>query len=270
MPESSRRTDAPLSRALALANRALAHAPAGIATDIDGTLSPIVDDPDAAVMAEGAVAALSALAARLAVVVAVTGRSAVDGRRLLGTDAILVAGNHGVEWLEPGSVGGAPAAGDVGARLDLALAAVPRLEGISVEHKGLSATIHYRAAAAPRAARAAVLAAVLAAVRGASPGIDVREGRMSVELRPAGQGDKGTAIRSLVDRLGLRGLVVLGDDLTDLDMFGAASSLRAAGRIRAAVIGVGGGGEVPHAVESAADVVLRGPDEVVELLRALA
>lgn len=264
MPESSRRTDAPLSRALTLARDVLADAPAGIATDIDGTLSPIVDDPDAAALAPGAAAALAGLARRVAVVAAVTGRAAADARRILGTDAVLVAGNHGVEWLEPG-LAGSSVATDIRVRLDEALAAVPSLDGMRVEDKGLSATIHYRAAADPAHARAMLLDAL-----GALGGVDVREGRMSVELRLAGIGDKGAAVRSLVERFGLRGLVVLGDDVTDLDMFAAAASLRDAGRLRAAIIGVGGGGEVPASVAEAADIVLRDPDEIVRLLTALA
>ena len=45
MAESSRRTDDPLTRALSLATAALAEAPAGLLTDFDGTLSPIVARP---------------------------------------------------------------------------------------------------------------------------------------------------------------------------------------------------------------------------------
>jgi trehalose 6-phosphate phosphatase len=93
---------------------------------------------------------------------------------------------------------------------------------------------------------------------------------MSVELRPRDAGDKGSAVTAVVERYALRGLVVLGDDLTDLDMFRAAIALRDAGRLRAAVIAVGGDGEVPAQVAEAADALVRGPDEVVRLLSALA
>ncbi len=48
------------------------------------------------------------------------------------------------------------------------------------------------------------------------------------------QGDRSPAV---VERFGLRGLLVLGDDVTDLDMFRAAAALRAAGRLRAAILG---------------------------------
>ncbi|MCC6618337.1 MAG: trehalose-phosphatase [Chloroflexi bacterium] len=269
MRESNRRTDATLSRALSLAREALAADPAGIATDIDGTLSPIVDDPGAARLADGASDALAALVPRMAVVAAVTGRAAADGRRMLGVDRVLVAGNHGTEWLEPGESVPirVPGAGDVPARLGRMLAGLPPLAGVEAEHKGLSATIHYRAAADPAAARGALLAALAAA---GSEGIWVREGRMSIELRPAGLGDKGSAVRAIVAHYRLRGLLVLGDDATDLDMFDAVAALRASGGLRAAIIAVAGGEEVKPEVASAADIVLPGPDRLVGLLRGLA
>ena len=47
----------------------------------------------------------------------------------------------------------------------------------------------------------------------------------------AGAADKGTAVAQLITRHGLRGLVVLGDDVTDLDMFRAAGEARARGEL---------------------------------------
>ncbi len=144
---------------------------------------------------------------------------------------------------------------------------MPTAPGVVVERKGLSATIHYRNAADPSGARAAIVRAL----RGAPKhGIEVREGRMSVELRPLGLGDKGAAARAIVERHGLRGVVVMGDDLTDLDMFSAVAELRAAGRVRAAIIAVGAGdGEAPAKVRDAADVTLRDPAEAALLLASL-
>ena len=52
----------------------------------------------------------------------------------------------------------------------------------------------------------------------------------------------------------------MGDDTTDLDMFAAVASLRAAGRLRAAIVAVGGPDhEVTPEVTAAADVVLDYP-----------
>ncbi len=254
--------------ALALARTALAAVPAGLLTDLDGTLAPIVRDPAAARALPGAADALAELAASGTVVGVVTGRAAMDARRILGRDDIWVIGNHGLEWLEPGAGSPDPAPGVAGmaATIDRALAAVTPEPGVGVEHKGLSATIHFRNAADPAAAAARVREALAAA---AVPGVEVRAGRMSLELRLAGAGDKGTAVDALARRYRLRGLVVIGDDVTDLDMFRAAHRLRDEGGLVAAVLAVGGAGEVPSEVAAAADAVLTDPPAVVTLLRTL-
>lgn len=261
----------PSPDALACLRAALDAAPAGLITDYDGTLAPIVRDPAQARPAAGVPALLRRLAARLALVAIVTGRAALDARRLAGADELLVVGNHGLEWLAPSAVASAPApeldvvrAAMAAALRRLGALAIP---GVTLEAKGISATAHYRAAADPAAARTRVLAA-LAEHPDAS--IDVREGRMSVELRPIAAGDKGTALLRIVKRHALRGLVVLGDDVTDLDMFRAADVLRERGGIRACIVAVGalGGapGEAPPEVAAAADIVVADPDALVALL----
>jgi trehalose 6-phosphate phosphatase len=268
-PESSRQPEPSLGRARVLAREALSATPAGVLTDFDGTLSPIVSDPAAARLVGGAAGSLARLAERLAVVAVVTGRAPADARRMTGVDGLLVAGNHGTEWLEPGADAPAPSPefGEVRASIDALLARVPALSGVTIEDKGLSATVHYRTATDPEAARDTVLAAL----GDGADGIELRPGRMSIELRPVGLGDKGSATRAIVDRFGLRGAVVMGDDVTDLDMFAAVAQLRTSGRIRAAIIGVGGTDrEVPPEVTAAADVVLASPAEAAALLEALA
>lgn len=271
MAESSRHTGDPLSRALALAVVALAEAPAGLLTDFDGTLSRIVPDPASSRLVDGAALTLETLARRLAVVAIVTGRAPLDARRMTGVPGLLVAGNHGTEWLEPGADAPIPTpeATRVRAALAAVLARVPPLPGVIIEEKGLSATIHYRNAPDPAATRRAVAAALPDLGPGA--GLELRPGRMSLELRPIGLGDKGAATRTIIERFGLRGAVVMGDDVTDLDMFAAVAEQRDAGKLRGAIIAVGDErGETPAAVERAADVVLRDPAEAAALLAAIA
>jgi trehalose 6-phosphate phosphatase len=267
--ESSRHTDRSLERALALATEALGASPAGLLTDFDGTLSPIVADPGAARLVAGASGPLQALAGRLAVVAVVTGRAPLDARRMTGVPDLLVAGNHGTEWLEPGAVApiSSVEASRIGSLVSEVADRVPALEGVTVERKGLSATVHYRNAPDAVEAREAVLDAI-----GRLPhGLELRDGRMSVELRPVGLGDKGAATREIIERFGLHGVVVMGDDVTDLDMFAAVDQARAAGRLRGAIIAIGGQGtEVPRAVADAADVVLSGVDDAGSLLARLA
>jgi trehalose 6-phosphate phosphatase len=268
--ESSLESDASRLRALALARRAIEQRPAGLLTDFDGTLAPIVRDPFAAQLVDGADGALATLARRLAVVAIITGRAPLDARRLFGVAGVLIAGNHGTEWLEPDADAPtlAPEAGSVRARLDAVLARLPRLTGVVVEHKGLSASVHYRNAPDPDLALRRILD-VLGDV--GEYGLEARGGRKIVELLPIGLGNKGSAVRAIVERFGLRGVVVMGDDLTDLDMFRAVAELRDEGRVRGAIIGVGAAdGEVSEAVARAADVTLDDPSDVAAFLSGLA
>ncbi|HEX6655885.1 MAG TPA: trehalose-phosphatase [Candidatus Limnocylindria bacterium] len=258
-----------LQQAAALARGALGHAPAGLLTDLDGTLAPIVCDPYAARPLPAAVEALHALRSRLAVAAVITGRAAQDARRMLGGDELLVIGNHGVEWLEPGERTPVPRH-----ELSWAPAAVHQLvagldlgSDVWVEDKGVSATLHFRNAPDPEATRARLSAALdgLSDTR-----LVVRPGRKSLEIRPAAAGDKGTALQAVISRYGLRGVLVLGDDVTDLDMFRVAAEARAAGRAEAAIFAVAGAGEVPPAIAAAADLVLPDPAAAAELLSWLA
>lgn len=269
MSESSRETAAALTRALGLAREVIDHAPAGLLTDFDGTLSPIVSDPAAAGLVDGAAGPLEALAERLAVVAVVTGRAPLDARRMTGVPGLLIAGNHGTEWLEPDADEPIASPGAAGMRdgLETLLARVPELPGVQVEDKGSNASVHYRNAADPSAARSAILDALGATEE---HGFRVNDGRMIVEVRPIGLGDKGSATRAIIERFGLRGVVVMGDDVTDLDMFAVVHELRENGSLRALIVGVGGADhDVPEAVVAAADVVLVDPAEAAALLDGL-
>jgi trehalose 6-phosphate phosphatase len=258
-----------MADAFALARAALFHAPAGLVTDLDGTLAPIVSDPHAARPLPAALEALLALRSRLAVVAVVTGRAAHDARRMVGGDELLVIGNHGVEWLEPGQDGSEPR-GDLGwapAAVRGVLDGLEMGDDVWVEDKTLSATLHFRNAPDPEVTRARLRDAL----GDLSPrGLLVKPGRMSLEIRPAAAGEKGTALQALITRYNLRGLVVLGDDVTDLDMFRVAAEARVARRLEGAILAVGGAGEVPAAVSAAADAVLPDPAAAADLLSSLA
>jgi trehalose-phosphatase len=251
---------------LALARLALAPRPAALVTDLDGTLSPIVSDPAAARPADGAVEALGAVQAAGIEIVIMTGRSAATARALIGTDRFLIVANHGAEWLGAGAEA-VPATADRPVSVERAIGLVRTGDGIEIEWKAPTATIHFRNAPDPERARRQVTEQLAAADPSA---VELHPGRMSLEVRPAGAPNKGEALRELVARRGLRGLVVIGDDVTDLDMFRAAAELRADGTLEgAAILAVAGGGEVPPEVTVAADATLASPADVVALLAAL-
>ncbi|MEO6060271.1 MAG: trehalose-phosphatase [Candidatus Limnocylindria bacterium] len=256
-------------RHIQLAREVLLSAPAGLVTDLDGTLSRIVDEPASAQPIRGVPELLRVLAHRLAVVAVVTGRSAADARRILGPVGrqLLIVGSHGLEWLAPGSdVPQVPArAEELRADIRAALEAVPPTDGVVIDDKGLSATVHYRAAPDPEAARQRLLAAL----RILPPGLELREGRRTVELRLAGMGDKGSAVARIAQEHALRGLLVTGDDVTDIDMFQAADALRAQG-LSTLTLAVAGGVEVSRAVSDAADVTVASPEALIQVLQGVA
>jgi trehalose 6-phosphate phosphatase len=248
--------------------------PAGLLTDIDGTISEIAATPDEAVVVQPARDALFRLNRQLALVGVVTGRSAASGEALVKVPGLAYVGNHGLERTRGGSVWRNPHAVDGEDAVRTALIEIGELareaglaDGVVVEDKRLSGSVHYRLTPDPEAARDVLLPAALAAA--ARHGLRVTEGRLVIELRPLVQVNKGTATSELVDENGLRGLVFLGDDLTDVDAFLAVRRLRDAGRIQGVVVGVLAEETLP-AVLDASDVTVPNVGACVALLCALA
>jgi trehalose 6-phosphate phosphatase len=241
--------------------------------DVDGTLAPIVDDPESAAVPEEVRRALRALASRYALVGCVSGRRAIEARRLVGVDELVYAGNHGLELLapcaeepivDPATAERALIAGEFmgtlhGVSLDRA--------GLRLEDKGPIQALHWRGAADPEAAERRA-GEVAAAAREA--GLEPHWGRKVLEIRPASGIDKGTAVERLLSTHPLERALFAGDDRTDLDAFRALRSLVAAGRlVAAACIGIASA-EAPSELSREADAVVGGTEAFLEVLRALA
>ena len=219
--------------------KVLRHGPTGLFVDIDGTLTPIASTPSGVSIAPGVQRTLERLSHRMAVV-ALTGRSVADARRILGLDTIIYAGNHGLEWWEHGTAFVVPEAMPYMQRMgELAKAADRRfadLPGILVEKKGPTISLHYRQTADPPAAREAILQFLTHDSQG--QGMVRREGKMVVEVRPPVNSHKGTALMSVVERLALRSALVFGDDVTDVDAFEAVRKLRRETALRGITVAV--------------------------------
>ncbi|MEW2292146.1 trehalose-phosphatase [Streptomyces sp. NPDC006743] len=246
-----------------------------IALDFDGTLAPIVPDPDQARAHPGAVPALAALAPKVAAVVVVTGRPAGVAVRhggfagVPGLDHLVVLGHYGAErWdAATGTVTApAPHPGVAAVRAELPgfLDRIGAWQGTWIEEKGRSLAVHTRRAEDPQAAFDA-LREPLAGLA-ARHGLIVEPGRMVLELRPPGM-DKGVALLDLVRGLGAGCVLYAGDDLGDLPAFTALDKLRSDGL--PGVLVCSGSTEVTELSERA-DLVVPGPAGVVELLGALA
>lgn len=238
-----------------------------LATDFDGTLAPLVPDPEDSRPVAGAIDALTALAARGAQIAVITGRDAETVVRLGGLDAIpgvLVAGLYGLEtWtagrLETPDV--PPAIEQLRDRLP-AIVAAGADPDVWVEDKRLSLVVHARKAADPDAALAPLREPVLALAD--ELGLEAHPGSDVLELRLPGY-DKARALARLA--AARSAALYLGDDLGDLPAFAEIRKLRAAGTAAYSV--AVRSSDVPE-LDGVADVEVADPAAVVALLEALA
>ncbi|MEV6178044.1 trehalose-phosphatase [Streptomyces sp. NPDC052015] len=246
-----------------------------VALDFDGTLAPIVENPDDARAHPDAVPALAALAPKVASVAVVTGRPAAVAVRnggfagVPGLEHLTVLGHYGAErWdARTGTVSApAPHPGVAAARAELpgVLDAAGAWQGTWVEEKGRAVAVHTRRAQDPQAAFEALRQPL--ADLAARHGLIVEPGRMVLELRPPGV-DKGVALHEYVREIGAEAVLYAGDDLGDLPAFAAVEKLRSDGV--PGLLVASGSAEVTELAERA-DLVVDGPAGVVRLLRTLA
>ncbi len=249
----------------------LAHpADALLGLDFDGTLAPIVPDPDEARAHPGVSGVLDRLAGHGLRVAVVTGRpaaTAVEYAGIAAVEGLVVLGHYGLERWESGRL---TAPDDLGAveearrRLPSVLADAGAPEGTYVEDKGAAVAVHTRRSADP--------SGTFDALRGpltdlaTDVGLVVEPGRYVLELRPEG-GDKGDALQTLVAERAPSVVVFVGDDLGDLAAFDAVDRLRADGT--PGLLVCSGSTEVTALAERA-DLVVAGPAGVVALLAAVA
>ena len=181
-----------------------------LAFDLDGTLAPLVQDPDRARMRASTRVALRRVARRYPCIV-ISGRAKADAQaRLRGTGVEDVVGNHGAE----------------GARRVLGLEeAVDRwrpvlhrrldgIRGLSVEDKRYSLTLHFDGPARHRRVREQVVA-----VARSLGDVRILAGRNGVNVLPARAPHKGVALIWELARERCDRAIYVGDDETDEDVF---------------------------------------------------
>ncbi len=244
-----------------------------LATDFDGVLAPIVDDPADAHVQPGAVRVLARLSVQLGAVVIVTGRPVADALRLGGFEGVpglerlRILGQYGVEQWD--ATTGEVTAPEPHPGVEGARAAVPalldelELSEAHVEDKGRALGVHLRRLPDPEAAMAR-LRDPLAALA-ADNDLAVEPGKDVLELRAPGM-DKGAALDALLaaaDLADVRTVLYAGDDLGDLAAYDAVQRLRDRGGA-GVLLGVAdpAAAERNELVERA-DLVLGSPAELV-------
>lgn len=249
-----------------------------VGLDFDGTLSPIVDDPESAHIHPDAGEVIVELAREVRAVAVITGRPARQvldlggleevGDSLSGAGAdLFVFGQYGNErWSTTHRRIVSPRPPRGLASFERELPGVLRRAGAGgawVEDKGLAVAVHTRRLPDPEEAFQRLLPAIGDLAKRHE--LMVEPGRQVIEVRSSGM-HKGLAVHTLMDELDAGGFLFAGDDLGDLEAFEAVAELRAGGLPTVLVCSAS---EEESALVERSDVVVKGPEGVLELLRRL-
>jgi len=230
--------------------------------DFDGTLVPFASTPDQIKVPDKVGLLLTQLAARAGRTVGIiSGRSVADiGRYVTLPKSVMIAGNHGLEWV----IGGDHSTAELPAEY---LPALKRLydslrvlsstfPGLSVEWKDLTVSIHLRLVDEGRRREAAET--ITRHIRGHADAhrFRVLHGTWDIDVRPDMEWTKAEAVAHFLRESGAENkhLLYVGDDVTDEDVFTAYPD--------AVTVHVG-------AAESRAVYALSSPQEVLHLLAFL-
>jgi trehalose-phosphatase len=248
---------------------------AALLTDVDGTIAPIVQDTAAAAVPEPTRELLRALAERYALVGCLSGRRALDARRIVGLDELAYSGNHGFELLLPGDDEVRPDPSLDGHEEDAPrfVGSLDRSEleraGMRTEDKGAIVALHWRGAENEGAAES--LAHEIASEAEWQDLVPHR-GRKVLEIRPNVAINKGIAVAALLASRPIAAALYGGDDRTDVDAFTALRTLREDGKLNANACLAVASDESPAEVSREADLTVDGPEgfvRVLEFMRAV-
>ncbi|MEM7622117.1 MAG: trehalose-phosphatase, partial [Planctomycetota bacterium] len=227
-----------------------------VATDYDGTLAPIVENPDDARPSRESMVAVRALAALPNTHASiVSGRALSDLAELTGSpENVALVGSHGSEFDLDFAASLPPEALELRAQLEEELGRIAdEHPGCAVELKPASVAFHYRRADESVGAKAVAAVEAGPATR---PGAHAKRGKMVIELAVVST-SKGSAVNVLRHRAGASAVIFLGDDVTDEDAFRTLT-------------GPDVGVKVGVDVESAAGVRVADTDDVARILARLA
>jgi alpha,alpha-trehalase len=238
------------------------RAPA-IFLDYDGTLTPIVEDPEDAILPDKTKKVIKRLTEHYSVAI-ISGRDLNDVQNMVGIGDIAYAGSHGFDIVGPGGryrnqkTGKRflPTLKQAEAELRKAIRDIP---GAKIEHKRFAIAVHYRQV---DSSDVNTLKQRFDDISSHYPELRKSTGKKVIELRPNIDWDKGKALFYLLKTLytdsGKILPLYIGDDITDEDAF------RAIGE-RGIAIAVGS-----EKRQTAAHYMLRDPEDVAKFLQELA
>jgi trehalose-phosphatase len=192
--------------------------------DYDGTLTPIVSQPEDAWLSDSMRQALRELAAKASVGI-LSGRELEDVRQRVNIDDVMYAGSHGFDIAGPRDLRSQVATKflpTLGAAEDALHQLLDDIPGARVERKRFSIAAHYRNV---NENDLPTLMQAVEAVAARHPELRRIDGKKVYELLPNIDWDKGKAVLWLLETPGLKGgnvrPIYIGDDTTDEDAFRA-------------------------------------------------
>jgi trehalose 6-phosphate phosphatase len=231
----------------------------------------VVDDPEAARPLQGVVELLDPLARRFAALAIISGRPAPYLAEHVAVPGVRYLGLYGLQEVYEGEIRVDPRLVEARPAVVAAMEALRdspavRESGAWLEDKVYAVGVHTRRVPDPDRWTDAIDRTARQIAE--TYGLEIIPGKMVWELRPEVRGDKGDGVRKVVAESGARAVVVVGDDLGDLPAFAAVAQLVAEGRdgLRVAVRSA----EAPPRLLASADLVLDGPEGVLDFLRRLA
>uniref|UniRef100_A0A1J3EAU4 Trehalose 6-phosphate phosphatase n=1 Tax=Noccaea caerulescens TaxID=107243 RepID=A0A1J3EAU4_NOCCA len=241
--------------------------------DYDGTLSPIVENPDKAYMTPEMRDAVKGVARYFPTAI-VTGRCRDKVRSFVKLPGLYYAGSHGMDIKGP-SKKTKHNKSNRGVLFQAANEFLPMIEqvskclvekmrdveGASVENNKFCVSVHYRCVDQKDWG---VVAEHVTSILSEYPKLRLTQGRKVIEIRPTIKWDKGKALEFLLESLGFANSnnvlpIYIGDDRTDEDAF---KVLREKGQGFGILVS-----KVPK--ETSATYSLQEPSEVGEFLRRL-
>ncbi|CAJ1974369.1 unnamed protein product [Sphenostylis stenocarpa] len=211
--------------------------------DYDGTLSPIVNDPDCAFMSDEMRAVVNEVATYFPTAI-ISGRSRNKVKDFVKLNNLYYAGSHGMDIMAPSM----PVRSSKGKHIDIALNTngtevpfqpakkflpaireilrilkneVMGIKGAMVEDNGFCVSVHFRQV---QEKDYGALEEKVKSVLENHPEFCLTEGKKVMEIRPSIKWNKGNAVQYFLDTLGLSSCndilpVYIGDDRTDEDAF---------------------------------------------------
>lgn len=192
--------------------------------DFDGTLAPIVSNPEDARLTVEMTEVLANLLKRHTCVI-LTGRDRADIEKRIDLPGIIFAGSHGyeikgreLEWIYEDGLASIAALDDAQKNLEAILS---EEAGVVIERKKFAIAVHYRHVKEER--EQVVVDKIQRVIERYKSHLKPGPGKKVLELKPNCEWNKGKALEWLMNRMNFdlnRYLpVFIGDDLTDEDGF---------------------------------------------------